>query len=66
MFVEMRTYLLKPGTTAGFEERFTEGLSARTQSFPIGRPLAFRGRRIKQSCSYVAIRKFRRTRADRG
>jgi len=26
MIVEMRTYLLKPGTVAAFEERFAEGL----------------------------------------
>src|SRR5215813_13179924 len=36
MFVEMRTYLLRPGTTASFEERFTEGLSARAQISPFG------------------------------
>lgn len=36
MIVEMRTYLLKPGTTAAFEERFVEGLSARQQFSPLG------------------------------
>ena len=36
MFVEMRNYLLKPGATAGFEERFTEGLSARAKISPFG------------------------------
>ena len=36
MFVEMRTYLLKPGATAGFEERFSEGLSARAKISPFG------------------------------
>ncbi len=36
MFIEMRTYLLKPGSTAGFEERFTEGLAARTQFSKLG------------------------------
>ena len=29
MILEMRTYLLKPGTTANFVERFAEGLTAR-------------------------------------
>ena len=65
MFVEMRTYLLKPGTTAGFEERFVEGLSARGKDFPAGRSVAFRGGRTKSGCSYVAIRKFRRAGANR-
>lgn len=36
MFIEMRTYLLKPGTAANFEERFTEGLTARTQFSKLG------------------------------
>ncbi len=36
MFVEMRTYTLRPGGTAGFEERFVEGLSARAQVSPLG------------------------------
>jgi NIPSNAP len=36
MFVEMRTYLLKPGTTAAFEERFVEGLGARQQFSKLG------------------------------
>jgi hypothetical protein len=36
MFIEMRTYLLKPGTAANFEERFTEGLAARTQFSKLG------------------------------
>src|ERR1043166_3487056 len=36
MFVEMRTYLLKPGTTAAFEERFVEGLAARQQFSKLG------------------------------
>jgi hypothetical protein len=31
MFLEMRTYVLKPGATSSFEERFAEGLSARQQ-----------------------------------
>jgi hypothetical protein len=31
MLLEMRTYVLKPGATASFEERFAEGLSARQQ-----------------------------------
>jgi hypothetical protein len=31
MFIEMRTYVLKPGATASFVERFAEGLSARLQ-----------------------------------
>ena len=42
MFVEMRTYVLKPGMTDNFVERFAEGLSARL-NFPAGRPVAFRG-----------------------
>ena len=29
MFLEMRTYVLKPGTTNTFVERFAEGLTAR-------------------------------------
>src|SRR5215475_14308031 len=29
MFLEMRTYVLKPGTTNNFVERFAEGLTAR-------------------------------------
>lgn len=36
MIVEMRTYLLKPGTVAAFEERFAEGLVARLQFSPLG------------------------------
>jgi hypothetical protein len=36
MFVEMRTYTLKPGTTAAFEERFVEGLGARQQFSKLG------------------------------
>jgi hypothetical protein len=36
MFVEMRSYLLKPGATAGFEQRFTEGLAARAKISPFG------------------------------
>jgi len=36
MIVEMRTYLLKPGTVAAFEERFAEGLSARLQFSKLG------------------------------
>jgi hypothetical protein len=36
MFIEMRTYLLKPGTAAMFEERFAEGLSARLQFSRLG------------------------------
>ena len=31
MILEMRTYVLKPGATAAFEERFAEGLTARQQ-----------------------------------
>ena len=31
MILEMRTYVLKPGTTAAFEQRFAEGLTARQQ-----------------------------------
>jgi hypothetical protein len=30
MIIEMRTYLLKPGTTPSFEERFAEGLTYQT------------------------------------
>jgi hypothetical protein len=36
MIIEMRTYLLKPGTAAAFEERFTEGLPARLQFSRLG------------------------------
>ena len=36
MFVEMRTYTLRPGTTAAFEERFAEGLAARQQFSKLG------------------------------
>jgi len=36
MIVEMRTYLLKPGTVAAFEERFAEGLTARLQFSKLG------------------------------
>jgi hypothetical protein len=36
MFIEMRTYLLKPGATAAFEEGFAEGLSARQQFSKLG------------------------------
>ena len=36
MFVEMRTYSLKPGTAAAFEERFVEGLGARQQFSKLG------------------------------
>lgn len=36
MFIEMRTYQLKPGTAGMFEERFTEGLSARLQFSRLG------------------------------
>jgi hypothetical protein len=36
MFIEMRTYELRPGTVAAFEERFVEGLTARLQFSPLG------------------------------
>ena len=36
MIIEMRTYLLKPGTVAAFEERFAEGLTARLQFSKLG------------------------------
>ncbi|MBI2089744.1 MAG: NIPSNAP family protein [Deltaproteobacteria bacterium] len=36
MIIEMRTYLLKPGTVAAFEERFAEGLTARLQFSRLG------------------------------
>ncbi len=36
MIIEMRTYLLKPGTTPAFEERFMEGLTARLQFSRLG------------------------------
>ena len=36
MFIEMRTYTLRPGTVAAFEERFVEGLTARLQFSPLG------------------------------
>ncbi|OLC72934.1 MAG: hypothetical protein AUH87_00730, partial [Deltaproteobacteria bacterium 13_1_40CM_4_54_4] len=36
MIIEMRTYTLRPGTAAAFEERFVEGLSARLQFSKLG------------------------------
>ena len=36
MFIEMRTYTLRPGATAAFEERFVEGLTARLQYSNLG------------------------------
>ncbi len=36
MIIEMRTYQLKPGTNAAFEERFAEGLTARLQFSKLG------------------------------
>jgi hypothetical protein len=36
MFIEMRTYELRPGMMAAFEERFVEGLSARLQFSQLG------------------------------
>jgi hypothetical protein len=36
MLIEMRSYTLWPGTTAAFEERFVEGLSARQQFSKLG------------------------------
>lgn len=36
MFIEMRTYALRPGTMAAFEERFVEGLTARLQFSKLG------------------------------
>jgi len=36
MIIEMRTYLLRPGTGAAFEERFAEGLAARLQFSRLG------------------------------
>ncbi len=36
MIIEMRTYTLRPGTAAAFEERFVEGLSARLQFSNLG------------------------------
>jgi len=36
MIIEMRTYLLKPGTTPSFEERFAEGLTYRTKFSNLG------------------------------
>lgn len=36
MFIEMRTYVLRPGTMVAFEERFVEGLTARLQFSKLG------------------------------
>jgi hypothetical protein len=36
MFIEMRTYALRPGMIAAFEERFVEGLTARLQFSRLG------------------------------
>ena len=36
MIIEMRTYLLKPGTVPAFMERFAEGLPARIQFSKLG------------------------------
>ena len=36
MLLEMRTYLLKPGTIPSFEERFAEDLPHRTKISPLG------------------------------
>jgi hypothetical protein len=36
MFIEMRTYVLRPGMKSAFEERFVEGLTARLQFSPLG------------------------------
>ncbi len=36
MIIEMRTYLLKPGTIPAFEERFAEGLQTRSKFSPLG------------------------------
>jgi len=36
MFIEMRTYKLRPGTIPDFEARFVEGLTARLQFSPLG------------------------------
>lgn len=36
MIIEMRSYLLKPGTVAAFEQRFAEGLTARLQFSRLG------------------------------
>jgi hypothetical protein len=35
MLIEMRTYELRPGAVAAFEERFVEGLTARLQFSPL-------------------------------
>ena len=36
MIIEMRTYLLRPGTVPAFMQRFEEGLAARKQFSPLG------------------------------
>jgi hypothetical protein len=36
MIIEMRTYILKPGTVPAFMQRFAEGLPARTQFSQLG------------------------------
>ncbi|HEY3306811.1 MAG TPA: NIPSNAP family protein, partial [Candidatus Binatia bacterium] len=36
MIIEMRTYLLRPGTVPNFMQRFEEGLTARQQFSKLG------------------------------
>ena len=45
MILEMRTYVLKPGMTANFVEKFAEGLTARLQFSTAAGALAIGGRR---------------------
>ncbi|TMA62257.1 MAG: hypothetical protein E6J73_10565 [Deltaproteobacteria bacterium] len=47
MILEMRTYLLKPGMTHNFVERFAEGLTARLQFSKLRRSRAHRQRGAK-------------------
>src|SRR5262249_15276988 len=35
MIYELRTYMLKPGSTGAFEQRFAEGLEVRTRYSPL-------------------------------
>ena len=55
MFLEMRTYVLKPGMTNNFVERFAAGLPARLADFQVAGIVLFGGRRAQPRDPRVAL-----------
>ena len=55
MIVEMRTYTLKPGTTAKFETNFAKGLPNRVEALSTGGILAHRSRKRESGHPPLAL-----------